>query len=448
MTIWSPQFPESQGPIYSRIADALERDVRAGLLVAGSQLPTHRQLARDLGITAVTVTRAYAEAARRGLVESSTGRGTFVRLPRRVEAAANVEFDLATNIVSVPLPSPSKALLERASEALTISNYGASSDRHRAAGAAFIAMTSGRRVEPSRVVLTGGTQHALFLAFAAATKPGDVVLTEALTYHGAKAIASLLHVRLEPLRMDRFGIAPEAFEQAVRGRGANSSKVLYTVPSLHNPTGLVVPEKRRRELAAIAEKHGVTIIEDDVTGFLFDKTPAPLAAFAPDRTIFLTGLGKAIAPAMRIGYLTAPEPLLARVQAALVANVLLVSPMLAEIAATWIEDGTVARIAARKREEIALRNRVARRLLPRTSSDPRSPHLWIELTKRWTADAFAEEAKRRRVRVASGMSFALGHDAPRAVRVSIGAPSTVAELEHALQILGGIEASRVEDPVI
>lgn len=446
MTIWSPRLPESADPIYARIADALERDVRSGVLVSGSQLPTHRQLALDLGITPVTVTRAYAEAARRGLVESSTGRGTFVRAARRAEAVeAAVETDLSTNVITVPLPAPSKALLERASAALLSSSYGAAAERHRAAGAAYIAMTSGRRVDPSRVVLTGGTQHALFLAFAAATKPGETVLTESLTYHGAKAVASLANVRLEPLRMDRFGIAPEAFEHAARTR---VSKVLYTVPSLHNPTGIVVPEKRRRELAAIAEKHGITIIEDDVTGFLFDKTPAPLAAFAPDRTIFLTGLGKAIAPAMRVGFLTAPEPLLARVQSALAANVLLVSAMLAEIAATWIEDGTVARIAAKKREEIALRSRIARRLLPRTLSDARSPHLWIELTKRWTADTFADEAKRRRVRVASGSAFAVGDEPPRAIRVSIGAPSTIAELEQALHILGGIEASRVEDPVI
>ena len=71
MTIWSPRLAKSDHPIYNRIADALERDIRAGVLVGGSQLPTHRHLARDLGITPVTVTRAYAEATRRGLVETS-----------------------------------------------------------------------------------------------------------------------------------------------------------------------------------------------------------------------------------------------------------------------------------------------------------------------------------------------------------------------------------------
>lgn len=442
MTIWSPRLPESPEPIYARIADALERDVRAGMLVGGSQLPTHRQLARELGITPVTVTRAYAEAARRGLIESSTGRGTYVRTTRR-EASMTGEIDLATNVVSLPLPSPSRSMLERVGEALVSSTYGSGtgSERHRAAGAAWI----GRRTDPARVVVTSGTQHALFLAFAAVTRPGDTVLCEALTYHGARAIAAMLGVRLHPLPLDRYGIVPDGLERAARAR---TSKALYLDPSLHNPTGIVVPETRRRELAAVAEKHGITIIEDDVCGFLLDKTPPPLAAFAPERTIFLTGLGKAIAPGLRIGYLTAPEPLLPRLQSALAASILFTSPVLAEMAATWIEDGTAARIVTQKREEVTMRNRAARRILPRAGGDARSPHLWLELPKRWTGDSFAEEARRRRVRVASASSFAVGDDVPRAVRVSIAAPPTMAELETALHILAGIEDARGEEPVV
>jgi DNA-binding transcriptional MocR family regulator len=443
MTIWSPRLTETAGTaLYHRIADAVERDVRAGVLIPGSQLPTHRQLAEDLGVTAVTITRAYAEAARRGLVESATGRGTFVRAVRR-ETAIAADVDLATNVVHVELPSPSRALLERAGEVLTTSGYaiGAGLERHRAAGAAWI----GRRTDPSRVLVTASTQHALLLAFAAAAKPGDTVLTESLTYHGAKGVASMLNLRLEPLPLDRYGIVPAAFERAARARVA---KVLYLIPSLHNPTGIVVPEKRRRELAAIADKYGITIVEDDVCGFLLEKTPPPLAAFAPDRTIFITGLGKSIAPALRIGFLTAPDPLLARAQASLAATMLFTSPVMAEIAATWIEDGTAAKIVARKREEVALRNRVARRILPRLSGDARSAHLWLELPKRWSGDAFADEAKRRRVRVASASSFAVGDDVPRAVRISIGAPATVAELESALQVIAGIDEETAQEPVV
>jgi DNA-binding transcriptional MocR family regulator len=444
MTIWSPRLSETSDPIYHRIADALERDVRAGVLMTGSRLPTHRELARSLRITPVTVTRAYAEAMRRGLVESTTGRGTFVRAASRRETIVANEIDLATNIVSVPLPSPSRALLERIGETLTASTYasGPGSERHRAAGAAWI----GRDTDPARVLVTAGTQHALFLAFAATTRPGDVVFAEELTYHGVKSVAALLHVRLEPLPLDRYGIVPDALARACRARSA--PKVLYTVPSLHNPTGLVMPETRRRELAAVAARHGLTIIEDDVCGFLLEKTPRPLAAFAPDRTIFLTGLGKALAPAMRVGFLTAPDALLARAQAALATTILFASPVLAELAATWIEDGTAARVVAQKRAEVRLRNRMARQVVSRVSGDVRSPHLWVELPKRWTADAFVEEARRRRVRVAGAGSFAIGSGAPRAIRVSIGAPATIAELEQALQVLAGIGEQRREEPVV
>jgi len=445
MTIWSPRLPETTEPIYSRIADALERDVRAGVLVPGSRLPTHRELARGLRITPVTVTRAYAEATRRGLVESTTGRGTFVRAAvARRESMPASEIDLSTNIVSVPLPAPSRALMERAGEVLTTSTYvtGPGTERHRAAGAAWI----GRDADPARVVVTAGTQHALFLAFAATTKPGDVVFVEELTYHGAKGVAALLGIRLDPLPLDRYGVMPDALERACRAR--TSAKVLYTVPTLHNPTGLTMPETRRREIAKVALEHGLTIIEDDVCGFLLEKTPPPIAAFAPDRTIFITGLGKALAPAMRVGYLHAPDTLLSRVQSALASTILFASPVMAEMAATWIEDGTASRIVAQKRAEVQLRNRVARRILQRASGDARSPHLWVELPKRWNADAFVEEARRRRVRVAAAASFAVREEAPRAIRVSIGAPATIAELEQALHVLAGIGEQRREEPIV
>ena len=444
MTIWSPRLPDTAQPIYRRIADALERDVRAGMLVGGSQLPTHRDLARELDITPVTVTRAYAEAARRGLVESSTGRGTFVRTTHR-EPAMPTEIDLATNTVIVPLPYPSAHVLNRAADSLISSSYatGPGSERHRAAGAMWI----GRRTDPARVLVTAGTQHALLLAFAATARTGETMLCESVTYHGAKAAASLLGIRLEGLPVDRSGLLPDALDRATRGR---SPKVLYTIPSLQNPTGSVMPEKRRREIAAIAAKNGVTIIEDDVCGFLLEQTPPAIASFAPDRTIFITGLGKAVAPGLRVGYLTGSEALVSRAQSVLAASILFASPLLAEIAATWIEDGTVARITAQKRAEVAMRNAAVRRILGKRigPSDPRSSHLWVEVPKPWTPDAYAEEARRRRVRVASATSFAVSPDVPRAVRLSIGAPSSMAELENALHVLEGIEEQRPEEPVV
>jgi DNA-binding transcriptional MocR family regulator len=441
MTLWSPRLDDSPKPIYARIADAVERDVRGGVLLAGSRLPTHRSLASDLGITPVTVTRAYAEAARRGLVESSSGRGTFVRAVRR-DAALGGEIDLGTNAVAGEIPPPSRALLERAAEQLIRTPYGtiAGSERHRAAGAAWI----GRKTDPARVLLTSGAQHALFTAFLATARAGETILVEALTYHGARAIASQLNVRLEPVAMDRYGLLPDALERQARAR---SGRVLYVTPSLQNPTATVMPETRRREVAAVAEKHGLTIIEDDVYGFLLEKTPAPVAAFAPERTIFITGLGKALAPSFRVGFAAVPDALLPRFQSILGAIVLFTSPFVVEIAASWIEDGTAERIAAAKRAEVAVRQRMARAILPAVTGDARSSHVWLPLKKQWTADAFAEEARKRGVRVVPASSFAAADTIPPGVRISLGAPASAAELESALQGLAGI-GERTETQVV
>lgn len=442
MTIWSPKLHDEAAPIYRRIADAIERDVRAGLLVDGSPLPTHRELARALDITPVTVTRAYAEAQRRGLISTTRGRGTFVRAPKG-GAALTGEIDLQTNVISVPMPAPSAAMLQRAAATLS-GSYGATggSERHRAAGAAWI----GRRVDPSRVLMTAGTQHALFVAMLAAARPDETVLCEAFTYHNLKAIAQLLRIRLEPLAMDRYGIVPDAFEKAAKAKNA---KTLVTIPNLQNPTGTIMPDKRRRDLSLVAERHGITIIEDDVLGFMIDEPPLPFTWFAPNRTIFVTGLGKALAPALRVGYIAAPDALLPRLQAALNATTLFASPVVGELAATWIEDGTVGRLVLRKREEVARRTTLARRILGRRAggADPRSPHLWVELPKRWSADAFADEARRRNVRVASGSLFAVGDEPARHVRISIAAPPTPAELEAALHVLAGIDEERTE-PIV
>ena len=88
MTIWIPDLSSSVGPRYKAIAEALAIDVRNGTLKAGDRLPTHRDLAYRLGVTVGTVTRAYAEAQRRGLIEGHVGRGSFLAQPVNLPAAS------------------------------------------------------------------------------------------------------------------------------------------------------------------------------------------------------------------------------------------------------------------------------------------------------------------------------------------------------------------------
>ena len=431
MTIWSPRVSQSKGPLYRRIADQLERDVESGALLPGSRLPTQRELARRLGITVVTVTRAYNEAAERGLVESTVGRGSFVR--ERQETAATI--DLATNVIHGGAPVMSAALAARIGAALTTPyGVGAGSERHRAAGASWISRARSD-AHASRVLVTAGAQQGILISFAALLEPGDLVLTEEVTYHWMRTAAEMLHLRVEGVALDRHGMLPDALAKAARKRGA---KVVYLTPTVQNPTGSVMPEKRRRDIAAIAEQHGLTIVEDDVYGFLADDAPPAVTSFTTG--IFLTGLGKSVAPALRTGYVLAPQALVPKLQSLLNASTLFTSPIVAEIAASAIEDGTAARLAAQRRDEIARRSRLARKILGRHagSSDERSPHLWIPLPPRWTSESFAAAARARGVRVATAAQFAMTKEVPNVIRISIGAPASSGELESALRTLASL----------
>src|SRR3954468_8409402 len=109
MTMWLPELDGRRGPVYRAIADAIDRDVQNGTLRAGTRLPPHRDLADHLGVTVTTVTRAYSEAARRGLTSGHVGRGTFVRGNEPDDAGADRLVDLSVNIL---MPDNELARLE------------------------------------------------------------------------------------------------------------------------------------------------------------------------------------------------------------------------------------------------------------------------------------------------------------------------------------------------
>ena len=287
--MWSPDLKLFPGPRYLAIVNAIADDIGRGQLKVGQQMPTHRDLADVLGVTTGTVTRAYSEAAKRGLLVGETGRGTFVRASLFADAFPPAKSDDEEELIDLSLNIPPLAVGDPLGQALTntltrftarpglsaLISYQpvAGLERHRAAGAAWAAR-SGLKTEPQQVLICAGALHAMTVVFSTLTNPGDSVFTESLTYPGMKNLAHLLHLRLKGLPTDEHGIIPEAFEKAC---GKDSSRILYTIPTLQNPLGTVMPESRRREIAAIAVRHDVAIVEDDVHSFMLPSPPAPLS---------------------------------------------------------------------------------------------------------------------------------------------------------------------------
>jgi DNA-binding transcriptional MocR family regulator len=451
--MWKPDIRQTDEPLYLAIASQLARDVERGVVAPGAQLPTHRELARALRVNVGTITRAYAEASRRGLLEGEVGRGTFVRHPAARGFIASPPANVPDGVVDLAfnLPAGGPTLDEQRSVLREIAEQGelgsffdgyhlAGLPRHREAGAAWLARF-GVATQAERVIITGGAQHALAITLATCAQPGDVVLAEALTYTGVKSLARLLGLRVQPVGLDEHGLVPDAFEAACHG---GSVRALYVQPNSQNPTGVTLDAQRRAQIVAIARQHGVALIEDDTYGFVRETEIEPLAALAPERTWFVTSLTKSLSPGPRVGLLvppTHPADALERAIATVTSVGWTTPPVAAEIASRWILDGVAARVVAEKRAETSARQVLAQRALANVATpwEPGACHLWLPLPEPWRASEFVARVRLAGAAVTSAEAFVVGRGvAPHAVRVCIATPKTRAELERGLAALAGV----------
>ena len=440
---WMPQIARDGGPLYLAIADAIGADVAAGRLKPGQRLPPQRPLADALGIDFTTVTRAYAEAGRRGLVEGRVGQGTYVRLRQKSaspEAARNIDVSM-----NLPPRFEDAALEARMSSAIgEVAREGldlflayqdpAGTEADRIAGAQWLSSRL-PGVTADRIALCPGAQGALTVSLSLLAKRGDTVCAEALAFPGFLALAAHQGIAVAPVMMDGDGILSDSFEAACK---AHRPKALYCVPTFHNPTTATLPLVRRRRLVEIARRHGVTIIEDDAYGALPRAPVPPLAALGPDCVHYVGGISKCLSPALRLAYLVLPD---ARTRThaadAIRAFAGMVSPFAAAIATRWMEDGTAAAILSAIRAETAARQAIAARLLPEAMSDPECFHAWLKLPKGWRAGALAARVRLDGVGLVTADVFAVG-DAPEAVRIGLGAPRTCQDLARGLETLADL----------
>ena len=463
MTNWLPDISRRPGPKYRAIAETLAQDITGGALSAGDRMPTHRDLAWRLGVTVGTVSRAYALAQSWGLLAGTVGRGTIVLpaaapLPARgdsissfsvllnpgggpqtIEMSRNFPNDERTGAV---LANGLKRIADPASLG-RMATYGPpnGAETHRRAGAGWLA-EMGLEADPESILIVNGCQHGLWVAFSALARPGDVVLTESLTWPGSKRLAAMLGLRIHGVAMDDQGLRPDSLEEACR---AGNARLLYTVPTFQNPTVSIMPEERRRAIASIARKYEVTIVEDDVFGFLATDAPPPVAAIAPDITVYVTSLSKSVTPALRAGFLAAPTSLVPQLSSVIQSSTIMPPMLGAQLAAELIRSGAAAETAARHRQTAADRRRLAANILGRrlATEHPYASQLWLSLPDQWTTREFVAEALARGVAVTPGDAFAVSENEadPHAIRVGLCAEADRARIEEGLRVLAALLAS-------
>ncbi|PND23663.1 GntR family transcriptional regulator [Ensifer sp. MMN_5] len=449
---WMPALGQARGPLYLAIADEIAADIAAGRLKGGVRLPPQRALAAALGIDFTTVSRAYNEARRRGLVEGRVGQGTYVTARRR-SAARPSSGGLAGGLVDMSMNLPplfdDPALSERMwmdvapldqrdPELLMRYQPVGGTERDRAAGAAWLKPRLGD-LRADRLVVCTGAQGALLASVGVLATKGDRICAEALTYPGLRSLAAHMGIELVSVRIDRNGILPDAFEEAC---ARHKPKALYCNPTLHNPTTATLPLERREAIVAIARRHGVAVIEDDAYGALPANPVPPLAALAPDLVFHIAGLAKCLSPALRIAYLVAPDRSAAvRLEGAIRATVGMTSPLSAAIATRWLEEGTAQAVLGAIRTEAGARQQIAIKSLEDADllADREGFHLWLKLPSRWNRGEFTAQLRTAGIGVVASDAFAIS-DPPEAVRLGLGSARTRDELRHSLEVIAGLLA--------
>ena len=225
---------------------------------------------------------------------------------------------------------PLEVLVKAANDVLmregrTLATYGLSSGPQgycalREFLACKLERTAGIRCDTDEILITSGSLQALDLVNGILLTRGDTVIIEQATYQGALTRLQRLGVEAVGIPLDGEGMRVDALAAALDDlkRCGVRPKYIYTVPTVQNPTGTILSETRRREMLRLAAQYGVPIFEDDCYSDLIWDGKRPPALYAMSQhggVIHIGSFSKSVAPALRVGYIVAPWPLLARMLA-------------------------------------------------------------------------------------------------------------------------------------
>ena len=324
---------KSKQPLYQQIAEQIKTQISDGRLPAGARLPTIRQLAADLKVTRLTVQNVYHELQAGGWIEATVGRGTFVSqsvqpytlIPSTDLAPDDVLKDIlqlnqVVGVRSMAVADPDSTffpadefwnwLARLRPEVGPLLCYGSTQgDPLLRVELSAMLQEQGLTTVPDDILVTAGAMQGLSLVTQALTQPGDKVIVEQPTFLGFLHVLKAYQLQPIGVPLDEEGPCLPALEQLLL---EHQPRFYYTTPSFHNPTGICMSVQRRRDLLSLAEKHQLTLVEDDVYGRLAYDAPPPPSLKVLDKVglvVYLSSFSKILMPGLRIGYVIAGVPL-------------------------------------------------------------------------------------------------------------------------------------------
>lgn len=432
------------GPAYYGLADAIRLLIVDGRIPVGARLPSERAMADTLRVSRTTVTAAYAQLREDGYLNARRGARSTTALP--VAPVARIEtawptMSLAAAALSAPAAAVSEAFVEATHDVRPyLHKVG-----HELVGIDVLRQAVAERycerglpTEPDEVLITTGALHAINLILTTYVQPGDRVLVEQPTYHGALSSIATAGARLVPVAMTEDGWELDALLSAVHQL---SPSLAYLIPDNQNPTGLTMPAQDRKRLAAIiAETRTRTIIDETILDMWLDEqVPEPMAAaMTTRRDLVLTvgSMSKSFWGGLRVGWIRAERATIATI-AALRPSIDMGTPVLEQFAA--------ARLLAQHDELLPERREIlrARRSLLLSLLDRHLPDwepgggaggmsLWVRLPAPMST-ALSAAASRMGLELPAGPRFGVDGTLERFVRVPYALPED--ELSAAIELL-------------
>jgi DNA-binding transcriptional MocR family regulator len=449
--VWVPRIQNNARLKYLGIVEAIKTDIKNRLVRPGDKLPAQRAIAEHLQVDLTTVTRALNEASKQGLVETQRGSGSFIAqtafsLYDLSSLTQGKSIDLSMN--NPPQPTSLNlhqeivtglAQIQSDASAFDHLNYqetaGNPSDRE--AGTQWLAKRI-PIITSDKLLISSGAHSGLFSILNYLKQTHHNIAAPVLSYPGLRAIADHLGFELMGLAMDEEGIIPQNFEQCCQTKKPD---ILYIIPNIDNPTTATLPTIRRQQLAKIAQKYQVIIIEDDPYAPFQDELLPTLYSFAPELTWHIATLSKCVSPALRIAYVVAPDIDQAL---SLAENMrfshLMASPLMAELASHWIHNGILQKITQAIKLENRARHDIASSIFSpeNLNSSKAGPHIWLTLPPNWRALEFADHAQRYGISIVPSSAFVTGSNNIQAVRISLGGTINSQSLSDAFNILAGL----------
>jgi GntR family transcriptional regulator/MocR family aminotransferase len=466
-------------PLYLQIVHSVIHEIERGRLPSGAVLPSSRELAQHLSVNRKTVVLAYEDLIAQGWLTSRGTRGTMVSSLRdgdrpAMPAAAQRQAEAESDRPAYPFqPAPERPIAWSAEGGIkldegspdgrlfpadvlsrayrTAVKRAARSDGMsyreprgtpwlRAAIADMLKAERGLAVTSDHICITRGSQHGIFLTAQLLIAPGDAVLVETLTYEPAVTAFAARRARIVPVPLDEQGIDVDAVEKACRKYRV---RAIFLTPHHQFPTTVALRPERRLRLLELARQFDFALIEDDYDHeFHFESQPLlPMASYAPARVIYVGSLSKLLLPALRIGYIAAPPPLID----AIAHQVSMIDGMgnsfTEDAVAELIESGELRRHARKATQVYAdRRTRFAAALgdLLGDRAEFRVPDgglaFWLRFPDAGTLDRVERAAPGLGLRFADSRSFATSDRAERGLRLGFASP-TPEEARTALSLL-------------